>query len=91
MPINSKIGEFSVYQFFNNGSHECVRSRVSAEEAMKAFRHYSENPLSKTGIVERVIVTDRGDCCNAEWVYGKGVVFPTQEMLQQIQQEGEKK
>lgn len=68
--------KFSVWQFFEDDMHECVRSRVSAEEAMKAFRHYTNNVASKLGVVKRVIIVDDGDFTNAEWVYGEGVVFP---------------
>lgn len=68
--------KFNVWQFFENDAQECVRSRVSAEEAMKAFQHYTNNVASKIGITKRVIITDGGDCINAEWIQGKGVTFP---------------
>lgn len=69
-------GEFSVYQFFRDGSYECVRSRVSAEEAMLAVQHYTSNVAAKLGITQRVIITDGGDCTNFEWRLGEGVTFP---------------
>jgi hypothetical protein len=71
-------GEFSVCQFFDDDTYEYVRQYVSAEEAMKAFQHYTNNVAVKMGIVKRVIITDGGDCIAAEWQLGKGVVFPTQ-------------
>lgn len=70
---------FNVCQFFEDGQYEYVRRRVSPEEAAKAFKQYTSNPASKLGIVKRVIITDSGDCTNAEWVFGKGVVFPKPE------------
>lgn len=67
--------EYSVCQFFDNGSHEYVRRFVSAEEASKAFHHYCTSVGAKMGMTVRVIITDGGDCTNAEWQYGKGITF----------------
>lgn len=80
MPLEP--GEFSVVQYFSEGSveegtgYEYVRRHVSAKEAMKAFKHYTHNVAARLGMVERVIVTDGGDCVNFEWQYGKGITFP---------------
>lgn len=76
-------GEFSVCQFFRNGSYEYVRRYVKAEEAMKAFEFYTNNVASRLGVVNRVIITDGGDCTNAEWKYGEGVVFPKSQPKEQ--------
>jgi hypothetical protein len=68
--------EYSVCQFFTDGSYEYVRRYVSAEEAVKAFKHYAGgNVASKMGIVERVIITNGGDMTNLEWRYGKGFSY----------------
>jgi hypothetical protein len=69
--------EFSVCQFFKDGQYEYVRRYVSAEEAVKAFKHYTNNVAVKMGVVTRVIITDGGDCTNMEWQYGKGITYPT--------------
>jgi hypothetical protein len=71
-----KEGEFSVCQFFQDGSYEYVRRFVDASEAMKAFDFYTSNVASQIGITIRVIITDGGDCVNREWTYGKGITFP---------------
>lgn len=68
-------GEFSVCQFFKDGTYEYTRRFVSAEEAVKAFNHYTTSVAARMGITVRVIITDGGDCTNAEWQFGKGVVF----------------
>jgi hypothetical protein len=68
--------EFSVTQFFQDGSYERVRAFVSASEAVTAFKHYTTNVASRLGITARVIVTDGGDCINLEWQQGKGITFP---------------
>jgi len=71
--------EFSVYQFFLDGSYERVRDFVSAEEAVKAARHYCNCVAAQIGTTVRVIITDGGDLTCFEWKYGLGVVFPPQE------------
>lgn len=73
---------FSVCQFFENEFYEYTRRYVSAEEAVKAFQHYTTSIAAQMGIVRRVIITDGGDCITMEWQYGKGITFPTQEELQ---------
>jgi hypothetical protein len=72
-------GEFSVYQFFEDGSYEMVRQFVGPEEAVKAAKHYTTSVAARMGITVRVIITDGGDCTAFEWKYGEGVVFPPKE------------
>lgn len=66
----------SVYQFFPDETWERVRENVSAEEAAKAFKHYCTSVGARFGTTVRVIITDSGDCTNAEWQFGKGITFP---------------
>ncbi|MFI5222715.1 MAG: hypothetical protein ACHQX3_00480 [Nitrospirales bacterium] len=70
-------GEYSVCQFFVDGSYEYVRRFVDAEEAGKAFKHYVTCVGARIGTTVRVILTDGGDCINWEWEYKKGIVYPT--------------
>jgi len=72
-------GEFSVYQFFKDGSNERVRQFVPADEAVKAAHHYCNSVGARLGTTVRVIITDGGDCCCFEWLHGQGVVFPSRE------------
>jgi hypothetical protein len=74
--------EFSVYQFFADGSYERIVSFVGAEEAVKAAHHYCHSVAAQTGVTQRVIITDGEDNCNFEWIFGQGVVFPPQEEYQ---------
>lgn len=67
---------FNVCQFFKDGTYEYVRKNVTAEEAMKAFAHYTNSVGAKLGFTKRVIVTDGGDCINAEWKLGEGYTYP---------------
>ena len=68
--------QFSVYQFFEDGSCERVREWVSAEEAVQAARHYTTSVAAQYGMTRRVIITDGGDCISFEWQYGQGVTYP---------------
>ena len=73
------MGEFSVYQFSTGdmGSvQEKVREYVDADEAMKAFMHYTNNVACMMGFTERVIITDGGDDTVAEWKKGEGYTYP---------------
>ena len=72
--------EFSVCQFFVDGSYEYVRRFVGAEEAVKAAHHYTTSVGARLGTTVKVIITDGGDCTNFMWEFGKGVVYPTPEM-----------
>ena len=69
-------GEFSVCQFFSDGTHEYVRRYVDIEEAATAVKHYTSNVASRLGLTSRVIITDGGDSICFEWQSGKGIVFP---------------
>lgn len=69
-------GEFSVYQFFENGMCEKVRDHVDVAEAVSAAKHYTSNVASRLGIVHRVIITDGGEHCCFEWKHDQGVTFP---------------
>lgn len=73
------MGEFSVYQFFIDGTWERVREAVDEREAVEAARHYCTSVGARLGTTRRVIITDGGDFCCFEWRFGEGVVFPTEE------------
>ena len=68
--------EYSVCQFFEDGTSEYVRRFVGAEEAVRAARHYTDNVAVKLGLTKRVIITDGGDYCVFEWKLGEGVTWP---------------
>jgi hypothetical protein len=68
--------QFSVVLFFDDGQHKYVRRFVSAQEACRAFQHYSRGARAQLELTKRVIVTDSSDCIVREWKYGEGVTFP---------------
>lgn len=76
-------GEFSVCQFFDtdNNRYEYMRRYVSAEEAALAFKHYTTCVAARMGMTKRVIITDGDDCTCMEWIYKKGITFPSPEVM----------
>jgi len=69
--------EFSVYWWDRDGGqHEELRF-VDGERAVSACHRLTHGPASVFGFVERVIITDGGDCCCFEWKKEIGVTWPT--------------
>lgn len=68
-------GEFSVCQFFKDGTSEYVRRNVSPEEAVNAAKHYCTSVGAQLGTTQRVIITDGEDFTNFEWKFGEGITF----------------
>lgn len=75
---------YSVCQFFEDESYEYTRRGVNAEEAVKAFKHYTTNVTARIGLTKRVILVDGSDCIAMEWIFGQGIVFPTPEDFKDI-------
>ncbi len=69
-------GQYSTFQFFADGTYECVREFVGAAEAVKAAAHYTTCVGAQIGTTVRVIITNGGDDCVFEWIRERGVVFP---------------
>jgi len=67
---------FNVVQFFEGNLSDYICRGVSPEDAMRTLGDYSRRPAAKIGIIKRLIVTDGGDCTNAEWRFGEGFTFP---------------
>jgi len=82
MKLLERLEPFNVVQFFEDDTYEYVRRNVSAEDAVKASKHYTDSVAAKVGIVTRVIITDDGDNCCFEWKFGVGVTFPTKEDIE---------
>jgi hypothetical protein len=67
---------YSVYQFFEDGTHERVRHLVPATQAVMAAHHYTHSIAARYGFVEKVIITTDDDDCCFEWRYREGIVYP---------------
>jgi hypothetical protein len=74
--MNEMKDEFSVCQFFEDGSYEYTHRFINSEEAVKTAIHYSTSVGAKLGTTVRVIITDGDDCINWEWKKGIGITYP---------------
>lgn len=77
-------GEFSVYWWTPEGVRMEEVRFVDAGTAMHRVRRLTHGPCNLLGAVHRVIITDGGDCINFEWVQGRGMIFPTKEMIEEM-------
>jgi hypothetical protein len=70
------IHEYSVAQYFIDGSYDYECRYVPVQAAIKAFNRLRNSVGGRIGTTQRVIITDGGDCINMEWEYGKGITYP---------------
>lgn len=68
--------KFDVWQFIRDGNRERVASFVSLENAVTVASHYAHCSAAILKVIERIIITDSGDCIVFEWVNGLGVIYP---------------
>ena len=71
--------EFSVVEFFADDTHRYVERRLSAEDAVKLAKFWTERPAARLGFMIKVIITDGGDFTVFQWEHDKGVTFPPPE------------
>lgn len=69
-------GEFSVYYWLSNGRYAAAKKFIDAKSAVDIAASITHSADAITGIINRVIITDGGDCTCFEWIHGQGVVFP---------------
>ena len=68
--------QFSVRVYYDDGQWQCVRRFVSAQEACRAFQHYTSGLAARLVPTVRVIIIDSSDCMVREWQFEQGVTFP---------------
>jgi len=68
--------QYAVAVFYLDESYEYVARWVDGETAVRTFKRMTESIAARCGLVRRVIVTDGGDNCNMEWIYGVGHTYP---------------
>lgn len=69
-------GQYSVCQFFTDGSYEYFVRFVDGKTATEKFTACATSVGAIIGTTVRIILTDGGDMTNMEWVRGKGITFP---------------
>jgi len=71
---------FNVVQYFSDGKWEELSHHVPAETAFERFRSATMSIGASIGTTASVLITDvKTESVCAEWRYGKGIVFPTQD------------
>jgi hypothetical protein len=74
---------YRVWQFFPDDWHECVGEDLDARRAVELAKRMTETVGGRIGTTRRVIIEDRDGYTSFEWIYGKGVTYPTPEMCAQ--------
>jgi hypothetical protein len=74
-------GEFSVAEFYDDGTHAYVERWIDGESAAKLAKRCTQKPAVRLGIIIKVIITDGGDDTVFQWERGKGVTYPEQGKL----------
>jgi hypothetical protein len=81
-PNNGNNETFFVYQIFADGSTEKVTDEpVPAERAVTIAKGLIASIGGRLGTTQRVMITDWGDLCVFDWMFGKGIVFPPKEVI----------
>src|SRR6516165_11939073 len=68
-------GEFSVAEFFADGTYRYVERWLPAKEAVELAKFWTDRPAASLGWMTKVIITDGGDFTVFEWQHGKGVIY----------------
>ena len=71
-----EAGNFSVLQFFVDGSGERVVENAPANAATSQARQCSTSVGARVGMTTRVVIVEDGDAIVLEWKFGEGITFP---------------
>jgi hypothetical protein len=77
-PVSNR-GDFSVVAFFDDGTHHYVERWLGRREALMLAWHCFRKQETKSGSINRVIITDGGDYTVFEWKRGDGITWPLSE------------
>ncbi len=78
--------EFSVWWFDELGLSYRDACFVDAGTAVHAAKALTDRPAALLGTIQRVIITDGGDCTVFEWKHGAGVTWPPQSSKEELAQ-----
>ncbi|MET4187277.1 hypothetical protein ABIB94_009428 [Bradyrhizobium sp. JR7.2] len=68
-------GEFSVIEFYDNGTHAYVARELDAKSAVELAKACIDTALVIGGVVNQIVITDGGGFTAVQWERGKGIVF----------------
>jgi hypothetical protein len=69
-------GEFTVWEFYPDGTGSAVATDVGAKEAVGIAERTTRKPAVLLGVIVEVRITDGGDNCVFQWKNGEGVTYP---------------
>lgn len=75
--------EYSVWWWDPEGRNYRERQFIPLLEAVKLAKSLADRPAGTFGIIKKIMITDGGDHAVFEWQFGKGVVFPTPEQMEE--------
>jgi hypothetical protein len=71
-----ETGNFSVMQFFADGSAERVLDQAPVNTAMSQAGQCCTSVGAQVGTTTRVVIVEDGDAIVLEWKFGEGITFP---------------
>lgn len=71
--------EFSVVEFYADGTHLYIARWLDAESAVKMAKLCCDEHVNHPDIITKIIITDGGDFTVFEWQPDKGVTWPLAE------------
>lgn len=75
--MENEPSEFSVYQFFSDGSSEKVSSQLtSTQTAIDVVFGLIRSNRVRLGITKKIIIRNSDNSINLEWIHGKGFTYP---------------
>ncbi len=67
---------FNVVTFDADDRSTYVARGLDVFNAVHRMKRETTNVAAQLGAVKRIIITDAGDLVVAEWIYGRGIVYP---------------
>lgn len=72
-------GEFSVYQYFRDDTSMRVLAYVDSHTALRHAAELIRGSGVYLGTIRRIVVTDKRDIIQFEWLHGHGIIWPPKE------------
>jgi hypothetical protein len=79
--MNDNRDEFSVVVSFRPGRTIFDSRSIGAREAVMRASALSKSVAGRTGLIQKIIITDGGDHTVFAWEFKKGITYPAPEEL----------
>jgi hypothetical protein len=64
-------------------TYEYTKRNAEAADCVNEAKRLTGTVACKVGMITKIMITDAEDFCVFEWVFGEGVVFPTEEQCKE--------